>query len=264
MQTASAYPQIRLCVISPPYEELQPVSVESVEQISRARFGTLACIEICDPGVHWIVLSECIREVRSRCLSVPLVLRLPECVAGVPLDLVRRAGLLRIRAVLREGNGIYEELRAQMTDPVNLGEQVREWLSLRIPALTPPAIVLLGHLFDTQNHRQREPGQAGFQSRLVAQGRKALRQAALPPPRTWRRVARALLAALLVQANPEARLSDVATGCGYSEQASMSNQVLESFELRPTAIRHTLGWEWLMDRWCVRLSGQRPTEDQAI
>lgn len=264
MQPASAHPHFRLSVISPPYQELQPVSVESVEQISRARFGTLACIEVLDPGAHWIILSECIREMKSRCLSAPILLRIPECGGGVPLGLVRRAGLLRIRAVLCQGNRIYNELHAQMTDPVNLGEQVSEWLSLRIPRLPVQAARYLRHCFDACGKTERGAYPWGIDPEPDPQGVPALRKAGLPPSRTWRRVARALRAALAVQADPRNRLADIAAEVGYSEQASMSNQIYRSFRLRPRVIRGTLGWEWLMDRWCATLADRKSVEDLAI
>jgi AraC-like DNA-binding protein len=59
-------------------------------------------------------------------------------------------------------------------------------------------------------------------------------------------------AALRLQAARREPLLTVAVECGYSDHSSLSRQSLRLFGVRPGAIRDTLGWEWLMDRWMRR------------
>ena len=64
--------------------------------------------------------------------------------------------------------------------------------------------------------------------------------------------AEALRAALRLQAHAGASLMVLAVECGYSDHSSLSRQCLRLFGVRPGAIRGTLGWEWLLDRWLRR------------
>jgi AraC-like DNA-binding protein len=54
-------------------------------------------------------------------------------------------------------------------------------------------------------------------------------------------------------------LLTVAVEGGYSDHSSLSRQSLRLFGVRPGAIRPTLGWEWLLDRW-LRRASREPTE----
>ena len=64
-------------------------------------------------------------------------------------------------------------------------------------------------------------------------------------------------ASLRLQADQRVPLLTVAVECGYSDHSSLSRQCLRLFGVRPGAIRPTLGWEWLLDRWLRRADAGR-------
>jgi len=94
-------------------------------------------------------------------------------------------------------------------------------------------------------------GDMGHAERTV---RTWFRRAGVPGPGKWLAVAHAVRAALRLQAEDGAPLLTLAVECGYSDHSSLSRQSLRLFGVRPGAIRRTLGWEWLLDRWLRRVT----------
>ena len=64
---------------------------------------------------------------------------------------------------------------------------------------------------------------------------RRFRTAALPPPDFWRLLARARRAVSLLQST--ASLADIASDCGYSDQAHMTREALRWFRQSPARIR---------------------------
>ncbi|MCA0245131.1 MAG: helix-turn-helix domain-containing protein [Proteobacteria bacterium] len=64
---------------------------------------------------------------------------------------------------------------------------------------------------------------------------RLFRAAALPPPDFWRLLARARRAVGLLQSS--ASLADIASDCGYSDQAHMTRETLRWFQKSPARIR---------------------------
>jgi AraC-like DNA-binding protein len=174
----------------------------------------------------------------------------------------RRAGELRVRAVVYAGEPPRPRLRRLLTQPPDLPGDIEEWLPLRLPGLAPGLVQLVGTIV-RRSARFAEVGallaSADHAERTV---RTWFRRAGIPGPGKWLAVAHAVRAALRLQAEDRAPLLALAVECGYSDHSSLSRQSLRLFGVRPGVIRRTLGWEWLMDRWLRRAIGQ--SDDRAI
>jgi AraC-like DNA-binding protein len=75
---------------------------------------------------------------------------------------------------------------------------------------------------------------------------------ALPPPSNWLQAARAVHAALCLQRAPSTPLLELAMDLGYSDHSALSHQLVRLFGASASAIRRTLGWEWLLHSWLAR------------
>ena len=80
-----------------------------------------------------------------------------------------------------------------------------------------------------------------------ALGRRFLTRG-LPVPSHWLHFARALRASLALQ-DPGQKLQNVATGLGYPDGFSLSNQMQRLMGLRPSIMRDCFGWEWIVEAW---------------
>ena len=160
--------------------------------------------------------------------------------------------MLRIRAVVFEGEPPRPTLRRTLTDPIAFAEDLPAWLGLRAPGLPAPVVALVTELVllaPRYGEVSALLGSLGHAERTV---RTWFRRAGIPGPGKWLAVAHATRAALRMQAEPTAPLLALAVECGYSDHSSLSRQCLRLFGVRPGRIRGLLGWEWLVDRWLGR------------
>ncbi|MEO7477010.1 MAG: helix-turn-helix domain-containing protein, partial [Gemmatimonadales bacterium] len=191
----------------------------------------------------------------ARFPAAPLVLRIGPRAGTGDLEWVRRAGALRVRAVLFDDEPPLPALRRALTDATTLPDDVEQWIMVRIPGLAPdvtrlageivrlaPRFEGVGPLLDSLGHAERTV-------------RTWFRRAGVPGPGKWLAVAHALRAVLRMQAEDGASLLALAVEGGYSDHSSLSRQCLRLFGVRPGTIRRTLGWEWLLDRWLRRAAG---------
>ncbi|HEX2081297.1 MAG TPA: helix-turn-helix domain-containing protein [Longimicrobium sp.] len=192
-------------------------------------------------------------------LSGPLVALVRPTTHHETLRVARRAGALWLRAVLLEGEPIYEALRPALADPAALHDQVSEWLALRGVPLSPRLQFLVREIF------LRAPAHPELSTLLRAVGepeggaRTRLRKKRLPVPHRWHQAARALHATLRIQADGDRTVLEIALELGYSSDSALSRQLVTVFGLRPGQLRGTLGWEWLLERWMARAGYPHPS-----
>src|SRR5690606_20083178 len=75
------------------------------------------------------------------------------------------------------------------------------------------------------------------------------RKKGLPAPSRWLQAARGLHAALRIQLEPEKSILAHACALGYADHSALCHQMKRMFGTTPAAVRGTLGWEWLLERW---------------
>lgn len=257
MHTPPPWPQadaaLRVRLACPPYlaRSAAPAAPLAVPA------GTLAILELAASPVGWPVLRQEVCALRQAAPCMPVVLHIhPESAESI--QLVRRAGELRVRGVLVGDCDVAETLRPVLADPTDLGSDVEEWLRLRGMALPPALSLCIGEVFRGAA-RGEPPARTAERLGLAARRTRArFRRAGLPSPGQWMQAARALAAALHVQREPQQSLLSIAVHHGYGDHSSLSQQVARLFRVRPGAIRGTLGWEWLLDAWLIRQPAAHP------
>jgi AraC-like DNA-binding protein len=238
--------------VPPPYERFDAVRSPGALRPGDLAQGSLLALGVRSPRDEWPVVSAMVPRLRARFPAAPVVLRVGRPPVPDDLEWVRRAGGLHVRAVLFDGDAPRARLQSTLTEPVDLPEELEEWLTLREPSVPPGVVHLIREIFRLAPSHTEISGllaQLGKAERTV---RTWFHQAGLPGPGKWLAAAHAVYAALRLQAARREPLLTVAVECGYSDHSSLSRQSLRLFGVRPGAIRDTLGWEWLMDRWMRR------------
>ncbi|HET7321035.1 MAG TPA: helix-turn-helix domain-containing protein [Longimicrobiaceae bacterium] len=223
------------------------VTTEGVREFPGTVLGFLITRSVPDLRV----LQRELYAVRARFPFAPimLLLRLP---MEETLYVGSRASMLGVRASVGEGQPIHAVVRRSLSDSTALAQQVVEWLDLRGVRLSPAVRQLLQNIFlGAAEHREigavlREVGTPESTARFQLHKRR------LPAPGRWHQAARALLATLRMQAEPDRPLLSLAYELGYADHSALSQLVNRTFGLRPGRARTILGWEWLMDRWLQR------------
>ncbi|HEX3235453.1 MAG TPA: hypothetical protein VHR41_14740 [Gemmatimonadales bacterium] len=245
--------------LAPPYREFTAVPELAALRSSDLAAGSLLAVGLSAPREEWSAITALVPRLRARFPAAPVVLRVERRASPEDLDWVRRAGGLQVRAVLFEGEAVRDRLERTMTDTTDLPEQVEQWLAVRLPALSPAVAQLIGQIF------RLAPLHHELGDLLVRLGRAErttrtwFLRAGVPGPAKWLGAAHAVRSALRLQADQSVPLLTVAVEGGYSDHSSLSRQSLRLFGVRPGAIRPTLGWEWLLDRW-LRRASREPTE----
>ena len=213
--------------------------------------GAVLVVGLASPD-DWDAAAALVPRLQARFPAAPVVVRVPG--ASAPAELGRRAAALHVRAVLGEDESPADRLRWRLTDDAGLEDEVAWWLTLRDPAL-PPAVVGLARDIVRLAPRYHEVApllaELGHAERTV---RTWCGRAGMPGPGKWLAAAHAVRAALRLQTG-RAPLLALAVEAGYSDHSSLSRQYVRLFGVRPGAIRRTLGWEWLLDRWLRRATG---------
>jgi AraC-like DNA-binding protein len=187
------------------------------------------------------------RRLRSEAPLLPLALRIDTSRVNV-LNAAIQIAQMPVRAVFG-GEGYAHALRRQLTRPADLPGDVVDWLSLRGIRFSPAVRHLLHGIFALAPH---SPTVAPLLIRIgtsESSARFRLQKKCLPPPGRWLQVARALTAALHLQARPDRALLPLALSLGYADHSALSHLLGRAFGARPSEIRERLGWEWLLDRW---------------
>jgi AraC-like DNA-binding protein len=238
--------------LAPPYERVETVPDVGVLSPDELPDATVLGVHLPSPGEAWGEAALLVARLRVGFPAVAVVLQLGSAPEARDPDWARRAGGMGVRAVLLEEEAPLPRLRHALTDSTNLAEEVERWLPVRLPGLPPTVGHLVAVIF-REAPRGWKVGkmivERGHPERTV---RTWFQRAGVPGPGKWLAVAHALRAALRLQAEAGASLLALAVECGYSDHSSFSRQCLRLFGVRPGAIRGTLGWEWLLDRWLRR------------
>lgn len=238
--------------LAPPYDRFEVVPDPAAFTPDDLRDAAILAVGAGAPHDGLGEAAGIVRELLARFPAAPVVLRLGQAADEGDVDWERRAGELGIRAVVFDDEPLLPQLRRTLTDPTVLPEQIGQWLRLRLPGL-PPAVRGLIDEIVRLSPRFGEVGPLlGSIGHAERTARTWFRRAGAPGPGKWLAAAHAVRAALRMQADHAAPLLTLAVECGYSDHSSLSRQSLRLFGARPGAIRRTLGWEWLLDRWLRR------------
>ena len=244
--------------LAPPYERVETVPDVGVLAPDELPDATVLGVHLASPAEVWGEAALLVARLRVGFPAAAVVLRLGSAPEARDPAWARRAGAMGVRAVLLDDEAPLPRLRHALTDPTNLAEEVERWLPSRLPRL-PPAVGHLVAVIFREAPSGWEVGklllERGHPERTV---RTWFQRAGVPGPGKWLAVAHAVRAALRLQAYSGASLLALAVECGYSDHSSLSRQCLRLFGVRPGAIRGTLGWEWLLDRWLRRATVVSP------
>lgn len=240
-----------LTLLAPPYT--RPVPLANEARLPRA---AVLVLDVRTPDEAGAQLAQAVMAARTRFPAAPIVVRVEQA-STVALRVAQSAPRLRVRAVVGTDEALAPSLRALLSHPPALGDDVVEWMEVRGHPLSPSAAALVRHLVDTSAacaHVADALAHAGQSERTA---RHCMHVRALPPPSAWHQATRALRAVLRIQAEPRVRVLDVAAEYGYSDHSGLSSQLARTFGVGVSAVRGTVGWEWLMDRW-LRSRACRP------
>jgi len=242
--------------LKPPYSPGATTLIVREVDDSRVGPGSVFAVHISSRSVDWITCADAIRSLRQRLPSVPVVLSLGPEIPD-PLYLATQASRSSVRAVVAGSSTLPEALRRPLTSSASLGPDVVEWLTLFGIRLSPTLAHLVSQIF-TEAPRFTEVGDL-LQSLGAAESstRFRFRKKGLPAPSRWLQAARALHAALRIQMEPEKSILAHAYAMGYSDHSALCHQMKRMFGTTPAAVRQTLGWEWLLERW-VRAEISKP------
>lgn len=240
-----------VALIRPPYDRAEYQAGWSAVELRPTPPGLVLGVSVEEPLDDYHTLDRTIRELRERSPGTPVVLLLN---LGSEESLFVAAHAMRrgVRAVVPSGAPLRESLRRSLTGSTALGEDVVEWLALCGLRLSPLVASLVLQIVTLA---PRHPSLTGLLDEVgvpETSARFRMNKKRLPPPSRWYQAARALYAALRIQAEPESCLLRLAHGLGYADHSALSQLVYRSFGVRPGVVRGTLGWEWLMDRWIRR------------
>jgi AraC-like DNA-binding protein len=201
-----------------------------------------------DPDIG--ALQTLIRGLSQRIPSCPVVVLL-EVPSEDGLLVASRLAPLRLRAVVPHGPQMRPILRDALTDRTTLPANVIDWLRLHAIRLNPHLTDLLECFF------AEAPEHADLSSLLAVHRipqstvRFRLRKKSLPAPGHWFQLARAIHAALRLQADPGVSIAAIAQQMGFTDHSALAHLLRRSLGVRSQEIRGTLGWEWLLHRWLM-------------
>lgn len=239
------YPILHL---KPPYTPSTTTVMVREVDVAKIVPGSVLALHISSRNVDWMAFSATVRKLRARVPAVPVVLSLgPDITDG--LYLAGQATRVAVRAVVAGSVPLGESLRRPLTSTDGLGPDVVEWLGLFGIRLSPMIAHLVSEIF-TEAPRFTEVG-ALLKSMGAADSstRFRFRKKGLPAPSRWLQAARALHAALLIQMEPDKSILSHACNLGYADHSALCHQMKRVFGTTPAAVRETLGWEWLLERW---------------
>lgn len=234
-----------LSVSAPPYRDVVPAPRASA-RLPRASLLVLDVRCVVDD-----CLPQAVAAARELHPTAPVILRVPEITCET-LRLAHRASRMGARAVVGRDEPLDKVLRPLLTHPDDLAGDLLEWLKLRGRTFPPRVSALVRtvvELAPRYPHLSDLLHASGESERTV---RHLFRCAGPPGPRVWHQGTRALRAALRLQADPCTRVQAVALDLGYSDHSGLAQQITRTFGVTPSAIRGTLGWEWLMERLLTR------------
>jgi AraC-like DNA-binding protein len=238
--------------LSPPYDHYE--AVPDLAALAPQDLPDAAVLVVgLDPPRHaWEDAAALVPQLRARFPAAPVAVLVAAGADPADLEWARRAGGPHVRAVLIEGESPRPRLRHALTDATDLPEQIEQWLPLRLPGRPADVRQMIGTIVRLSSRFAEVSALLGTLGQAERTVRTWFRRAEVPGPGKWLAAAHAVRAALRLQGEASSPLLTVAVECGYSDHSSLSRQSLRLFGVRPGAIRRTLGWEWLLDRWLRR------------
>jgi AraC-like DNA-binding protein len=199
-------------------------------------------------NIDWTTCSETVRGLRTRMPAVPVVFSLgPEITDG--LFLASQAARVSVRAVIAGSAPLGESLRRPLTSSESLGPDVVEWLTLFGLRHSPTLSHLVSEIFTRAPHFTEMGSLLRSIGAADSSARFRFRKKGLPAPSRWLQAARGLHAALRIQTEPDKSILAHACALGYADHSALCHQMKRMFGTTPAAVRETLGWEWLLERW---------------
>lgn len=226
-------------LLSRPYDALShTVELDRIDRASVAE-GVLAVVRLERADGAQQTLHTWLPAARRRHPWCTFVLQFIDFEADETANALLVAGRSGIRACVLGAVISEASLRRSLSDSTGLDERLVDWLGYATPE--SPVDGDLARAVLRQSHVGRPI-------------RAQLRALGLPSPLRWRQCVRALRAILLLQANPRLSVEAVALASGFADHASLWRLTRALFGVTPSALRGTLGWEWLADRWLQRFS----------
>lgn len=219
--------------LDPPYTTLQPLAEYSPTP------GRL--LVLTDPGPEEI--HEIVPRLRLAHPSYSMVLHLTGRVDD-RLAMVRASGAQGVRAIIGAAEQWPVVLRDQLTNPGPMGAIVLDWLNTHRGPMHPQISAAV--MAAMEDHSAETQGCPVL--------RRRLKEAQLPPQRTWKPFSRAVHAGILIQRGRSRRLAQVALEAGFYDQPSLNRGLTRFFGATPRRIRDCLGVDWLFATWLGRLS----------
>lgn len=248
------YPILHL---KPPYTPNSTAVMVREVDTSKMVPGSVLAIHISARNVNWSECSEAIRGLRRRLPAVPVVLSLAPDLPD-RLFLAGQAAKSAIRAVIPGDAPLGESLRRPLTDTQTIGADVVEWLTLFGFRLSPVLNHLISHIFTSAPHYSEIGDLLRSMGAAESSTRFRFRKKGLPAPSRWLQAARGVHAALRIQLDPERSILSHACALGYADHSALCHQMKRLFDTTPAAVRGTLGWEWLLERWVRKHVLDRP------
>lgn len=234
--------------LTPPYKRLHSFSEIGQGAHLNVRTGTLVFLRVTSPTRDWTMIKHWVPRIRHLFPNTATILHVGSETGPAVRHLTGRATKLHVRAVLADGEPIYDTIRPILTEPVDLAGDVIEWLSVKGLQLPPRLRYLITQILC---HATDEPNVSSLLRSIhepETGTRRLFHLKGVPPPHCWFQVARALQAAIVIQSGSR-RLLDISLSLGYHDHSALNQRISRTFRLKCGDIRNTLGWEWLMDRW---------------
>jgi AraC-like DNA-binding protein len=240
-------------LLLPPYEDPdRRVALPALKAGVRPA-GTVVAVEVTRPLTTSDSLHSFVREVSLRCPDCPVVVLL-RMRSEEALVASARLAPARFRAVVQVGPQMVSILRDALTDTTSFPRDVVEWLRLRSLRLNANQADLLEKIFAFAPHHHDVTTLLAEAGVPTSTARFRLRKRGLPRPGRWFQVARALHAALRLQAQPDLSTASLAYQLGFSDHSALAHLLRRSLAVTSNQIRGNLGWEWLLCRW-LRANG---------
>lgn len=240
-------PSYPIVLLRPPYDERDLRSALPDLASAAAQPGCLVGVQISRPSVDPAALRALVTDLSKRAACpVVLLLQMP------PEDgvlVAARLAPMRFRAVAPLGSGMRGTLRDSLTDPSTLAQGVVDWLQLRSIRLNPNQADLIQTIFAAAPRHEDLTTLLDHHRIPQSSARFRLKKRGLPSPTRWFQLARAIHAALLLQARPDQSVASVARQLGFADHSALAHLLRRSLHVTATELRGTLGWEWLLERW---------------
>ncbi len=242
-------PASRLALFAPPYERFEPVHTDWRSGVLPPRGLAM---------VWWLVDGQAQQEeflwLHDRPSGLPLFIVLPPA-----SDLARAMPLLGYvnglepRAVLPTGSIVapYYFRRLLAAPPRDFAGAVTRYLMQRGLLAT----ATIGEEVEQVFRHVPDASSISKLARRMYTSRRTLGRhfaaAGLPVPSHWLQFARLLYAIVRLQSE-KSTVFRIASRAGYPDGFTMSNQMKRLIGHRPTEVRSSLGWEWVVESWIRR------------